>query len=191
MVLMVFGHRVLLLWTGNPSLAEKAAPLVVFMALGTLLNALLWIPFQMQLAQGWTSLTIKINIVAVSLFVPAVILAVPAYGGIGAARVWAALNAAVLVFEMPIMHRRLLPNEMWRWCSQDVAAPLAAAAATAFLFRWTMPHDLSKLGEFGVLLATSICVLAAAAAAAPLVCHQLTRYAFWRRQTFQEPSPLQ
>jgi O-antigen/teichoic acid export membrane protein len=186
-VLIVFGYRVLQLWTGNPLLAEKVAPLVVFMALGTLFNALLLIPFQMQLAQGWTSLTVKINIVAVSLFVPAILLAVPAYGGLGAARVWAGLNVAVLVFEMPFMHRRVLPNEMWRWCSQDVAAPLAAATATAFLCRWVMPHNLGKIGEFSVLLANSVCVLAAAAAAAPLVRHQLTRYAFWHRQTKPEP----
>jgi O-antigen/teichoic acid export membrane protein len=189
MVLMVFGYRVLRLWTGNPSLAERVAPLVVFMALGTLLNGLLLIPYQMQLAQGWTSLTIKVDIVAVSLFVPAVLLTVPTYGGMGAVRVWALLNLAVLILEIPLMHRRLLPNEMWRWCSQDVIAPLAAAAATAFLCRWVMPHNMGKLGEVAVLLTTSVSVLIAAAAAAPVVRNQFTRFVRWHRPALRHALP--
>ena len=173
MVLMVFGDRALRLWTGNPALAQKVAPLMAVLALGTLFNGLMWIPYQMQLAHGWTSLTIKVNIVAVSLVVPAIILVVPAYGAIGAARIWAMLNAGYLMFAIPLMHRRLLRAEKWRWYRQDVALPLAAAAAIAFRCRWVIPHDLGKLGEFSVLLVTASCVLIAAALAAPRVRNQL------------------
>jgi len=176
MVLVMFGYRVLRLWTGNTTLVQKVAPLVVVMVLGTLLNALLCIPYQMQLAHGWTSLTIKINIVAVSFLIPTLLLVVPAYGAIGAARVWVALNAGILIFEIPLMHRRLLPADKWRWCGQDVAAPLASAAATALLCRWIMPRDLGKLGELGVLMATFICVVIASAATAPMMRHQFTQY---------------
>ena len=173
MVLMVFGDRVLRLWTGNPALAQKVAPLMAVLALGTFLNGLMWIPYQMMLAHGWTSLTIKVAIVAVSLVVPAILLVVPAYGAIGAARIWVTLNAGSLMFTIPLMHRRLLRAEKWRWYRQDVALPLAAATATAFLCRWVMPHDLGKLGEFSVLLMTASCVLIAAALAAPRVRNQL------------------
>jgi peptidoglycan biosynthesis protein MviN/MurJ (putative lipid II flippase) len=140
-----------------------------------LFNGLIGIPYQMQIANGWTSLMIKVNIIAVTLLVPAILLVVPAYGSIGAARVWVALNVGYLMFATPLMHRRLLPAEKWRWYCADVAVPLAAAAATAFLCRWVMPHGLSKLGEFSVLLVTSSCVLIAAALAAPLVRDQLAR----------------
>jgi len=87
------------------------------------------------------------------------------------------------------MHRRLLPAEKWRWYGRDVAALLAAAMATAFLCRWAMPHDLGKLGEFSVLLFTSICVLIASAAAAPIVRHQLTRYVRWHRPALHPALP--
>lgn len=176
MVLVVFGDRVLRLWTGNLALTQQVAPLMAVLALGSLLNGLMWIPYQMQLAHGWTSLTIKINIVAVSLLVPAILWVVPAYGAIGAAWVWVTLNAGYLMFDIPLMHRRLLRAEKWRWYRQDVALPLAAATATAFLCRWVMPHDLGKLGEFSVLLITACCVLIAAALAAPMVRHQMVRH---------------
>jgi O-antigen/teichoic acid export membrane protein len=188
-MLMVFGDRALRLWTGNPSLAQKVAPLMAVLALGTLFNMLMMIPYQMQLAHGWTSLTIKVNIVSVILLVPAILLAVPVYGAIGAARIWVVLNAGYLMFEIPLMHRRLLPADKWRWYGRDVAVPLAAATATAFLCRWAMPHDLGKLGEFSVLLTTSMCVLIAAAVVAPLVRHQLTRYLRWHRSALQPALP--
>ena len=178
-VLMVFGDRVLRLWTGNPALAHTVAPLMAVLALGTLFNGLMGIPYQMQLAHGWTSLTIKVNIVAVSLLVPAILLVVPAYGAIGAARIWVILNAGYLMFAIPLMHRRLLRAEKWRWYCQDVALPLAAATATAFLCRWLIPHNLSRLGELAALPTISGCVLMAAAMAAPMVRYQLTRYVHW------------
>jgi hypothetical protein len=39
-----------------------------------------------------------------------------------------------------------------------------------------MPHDLGRIGEFSVLLATSACVLSAAALAAPIVREQVARH---------------
>jgi len=175
MVLIFFGYRALRLWTGNPSLAQKVAPLVAVMALGTLLNGLILIPYQLQVAHGWTSLYIKVNIVAISLQIPVVLLVVPAYGAIGAAWVWVALNAGYVMFQIPLMHRRLLPADKWRWYARDVAVPLAAATATAFLCRWAMPHDLGKLSEFSVLLSSFACILLSSALAAPLVRTPITR----------------
>jgi O-antigen/teichoic acid export membrane protein len=189
LVLMLFGYRVLRLWTGNPALAQKVAPLMTILALSVLLNSLLFIPYQLQLAHGWTSLTIKVNIVAVIIMVPAILWVVPIYGAIGAAWMLATTNAGCLIFDIPLMHRRLLPADKWRWCVQDVAVPLAAATAAAFLFRWVMPRDLDKLGEFSALLTASICVLIAAAAAAPMVRHQLIRHLRWHRPALKPALP--
>lgn len=179
-VLMMFGDRVLLLWTANPALAHQVAPLLAGLALGNLFNGLMWIPYQMQLAHGWTTLTIKVNIVAVTVLVPTILWVVPKYGAIGAAWVWVTLNAGYLMFDIYFMHRRLLPTEKWRWYRQDVAIPLAAATATAGLCRWAMPDDLGRLGELGVLLMSSGCVLITAALVAPMIRYQLARHVLGR-----------
>ena len=176
-MLMVCGERVLRVWTGNPALARQVAPLLAVLALGTFFNGLMWIPYQMMLAHGWTSLTIRVNTVAVCLLVPAIFWVVPAYGAIGAARVWVVLNAGYLLFAIPLMHRRLLlPADKWRWYRQDVAVPLVAATAAALLCRWTMPHAMGKLGETLALLITAGTVLLTAAMTAPLVRDRLARY---------------
>ena len=179
-VLMLFGERVLLLWMADPVLAHRVAPLMAVLALGTLCNGLLWMPHQMQLAHGWTSLAIKINIVAVGILVPAILWVVPKYGAMGAAWVWVTLNTGYLVFGIYFFHRRLLPTEKWRWYRQDVAIPLVAATATAGLCRWAMPEHLGRLGELGVLLISSGGALMAAALAAPMVRDQFARYVLGR-----------
>jgi O-antigen/teichoic acid export membrane protein len=188
-VLMTFGGTLLRLWTGNPALSQKVAPLMAILAVYVLFNGLLVVPYQLQLAHGWTSLTVKVNIVAAIVMVPAILWVVPIYGAIGAAWMLAMTTAGCLIFEIPLMHRRLLPADMWRWCGRDVAVPLAAAASADLLCRWVMPHDLGKLGEFSVLLTASVCVLIAAAAAAPMVRHQLTRYLRWHRPPLESALP--
>jgi O-antigen/teichoic acid export membrane protein len=172
-VLMVFGDRVLLLWTANPALTRHVAPLLSVLALGTLLNGLMWIPYQMQLAHGWTTLTIKVNSVAVAVLVPGILWAVPKYGAAGAAWMWVALNAGYLIFGIYFMHRRLLPKEKWRWYRQDVAAPLITATATAALCHWWIPAEMGSIVELALLIMVSACVLVAAALTAPMVRHQI------------------
>ncbi len=127
------------------------------------------IPYQMQLAYGWTKLTIKMNIVAVALLVPMLFLVVPRYGGIGAAWVWVGLNAGYLLFGIYFMHLRMLPSEKWRWYGRDVIVPASAALATALACRYCMPNRASTMIEILVLVFTSACVVIAAALVSPLV----------------------
>ena len=183
-VLMMFGESVLRLWTRDPALSHHVAPLMTILVLSTLFNSVLCIPYQLQLAHGWTSLTVKVNIIAVIIMVPAILWVVPIYGAVGAAWMLATTNAGCLLLEIPLMHRRLLPGDQWRWYGRDVIAPLAAATTVAFLCRWTMPHDIGKIGEFAVLLTSSVCVLTASVAAAPLVRHQIIRHFGWSRPAF-------
>ena len=174
-MLMMFGDRMLLLWTANPSLAQQVTPLLTVLTLGTLLNALMWMPYQLQLAHGWTKLTIKINTVAVGIQIPAILWVVPAYGTIGAAWVWVMLNASYLIFAVYLMHRRLLPTEKSRWYREDVAFPLGVATTIAVLCRWVMPDDWSKIAEFAGLLASYCSVLIGSVLAAPMIRLALVR----------------
>ncbi|MDJ0792626.1 MAG: oligosaccharide flippase family protein [Woeseiaceae bacterium] len=181
-ILIVFCERILLLWTADPELTTQVAPIAGVLALGTCLNCLLWIPYQMQLAHGWTSLTIRINTVAVVLMIPAILLVVPVYGAIGVAWVWVILNSGYLVVSIFFMHRRLLPAEKWPWYGQDVVMPLAIAIAAALSMRWLIPDNLGRLSELGALLVSAGCIMILAAMAAPLVRQQLVQHLMIRRQ---------
>ncbi len=76
-VLIIFADTVLSAWTGNRTLTQDAAPILRVLAFGTLLSGFMGIPYQMQLAYGWTKLAVKMNVVAVALLVPILFLVVP------------------------------------------------------------------------------------------------------------------
>ncbi len=125
-MLVFFGQDLLVLWTGDKILAQEIAPLLALLALGTLLNGLMHIPYMLQLAHGWSSFAVRLNLVAVTILVPAILWATPRYGAIGAAWAWVLLNAGYVLIGIHFMYKRLLPTEKWRWYGQDLALPLLA-----------------------------------------------------------------
>lgn len=168
-VLMVFSDWVLLLWTSDAHLTQHVAPLMAVLALGTLMNGLMRIPYQMQLAHGWTSLGITINAVAVAVLIPAILWIVPKYDAIGAAWLWVALNAGYVLIGVQFMYRRIMRAEKWHWYIADVCIPMTTAALTALFCRWALPDQLGRIGQFVAVLGSFVAILAAASVSAPLV----------------------
>ena len=174
-VLMIYAHQILQIWTNNGELAQQVAPLVAILALGTLLNGLAGIPYRMQLAHGWTSLAVKINCVAVTVLIPALIWIVPEHGAIGAAWIWVALNSGYILIGMHFMYRRILPNEKWVWYREDILLPLAVASLTALACYWVMPSQTGRLGSIFVILTSYLTALTLASLSAPLIREQVIR----------------
>ena len=168
-VLIFFSETLLRLWTQNPELAVRTAPLLSLLALGNMLNGLMHMPYMTQLAHGMTSLTVRINIIAVGIIVPAIFWATSRHGAEGAAWVWVALNAGYMLIGNHFMYRKILTHEKWRWYGQDVLQPLLAAAAAAAAARaaaWAIPESLTIPVQLaGLLLASTITLLASAFAA--------------------------
>ncbi len=174
LVLIVFTNPILQLWTGDIQLAHNIAPLVKVLVLGNLLNGLMWIPYQTQLAHGWTGLTIRINIVSVLVIVPAIIWAVPRYGAIGAAWVWVCLNAGYVLIGIHFMYRKILTGEKWRWYTDDILSPLLTATLTTLVVRWLAPPTVGSIGELVVLTFATILSATLAMLAAPELRQKLT-----------------
>lgn len=170
--LIFFAETFLRLWTRDAELAGRVAVLLSLLVLGNLLNGLMWIPYQTQLAHGWTSLAVKVNIVAVALIVPAILWAVPRYGAEGAAWVWGALNAGYCVIAVQFMYRRILPAEKWRWYRQDVLMPLLAAGLAVGLIKNLWPVQDTAIAQAAVLAIAAIASLTASGLAAHHVRQQ-------------------
>lgn len=172
LVLFVFAETLLHLWTQDAALARRAAPLLRLMVLGNLLNGLMWIPYQTQLANGWTGLSALTNTVAVAIIVPAILWVTPRYGAEGAAWVWISLNAGYVLISIHFMHRRILNAEKWRWYRQDVAQPLLAATFVAVAIRWLIPNPAGIVSQLSTLTFAFLATLLAAIQVAPMVRKQ-------------------
>lgn len=129
LVMALFSNHLLLLWSRDPVLTDAVAPLVSLLVIGNMLNGLMNLPYSLQLAHGWTRLTLTVNLVAVVVLAPAIYLSVKAFGVIAAPIVWIVLNSGYVAMTVPLMHRKLLSAEMWRWYGADVLVPALAASA--------------------------------------------------------------
>jgi O-antigen/teichoic acid export membrane protein len=167
-VIALFSYEIILLWTQNPITAERTHLLVSILICGTALNGLMNFPYALQLAFGWTKLSVSKNIIAMILFVPLIIYSAMRYGAIGAAIAWFALNMGDIVFVIPLMHRRLLRKEKWRWYWQDVCLPLVVCTFVAGLGRIFISGPMSQFMMLHYLIVISVSTLGIAAIATPV-----------------------
>ncbi len=126
MFLVFFSREILDLWVRDADVVDNTYLLVSLLAAGTGLNALMHLPYVLQLAHGWTRLSLYSGIVAIVLIVPGIVILARLYAGTGAAAAWVVLNLGYLLIVIQLMHRRLLPGEKYRWYFEDVGAPLVA-----------------------------------------------------------------
>lgn len=168
-VIIFFSQEVLTLWLRDAGLAAHLSPIVSLLAIGSLLNSFLWLPYTLQLAHGWTGLTVRMNIAAVILLVPCILIVVPIYGGIGAASLWVVLNLGLFTISPYLMFRRILSDQKHMWYLIDIALPLFAATAVALLCKIIAPIEgpfWQRVMIIGVISAATIIV---STLAAPLI----------------------
>lgn len=159
----IFAKDILALWLGNTLAAQNAHQILTLLIIGSALNAVMTLPYALQLAQGWTTLAIYKNIVATVLLVPLMVWMVQMYQGIGAAWVWIILNLGYFLFEVPIMHRRVLKNEMGKWYRRDVILPTIIVIVIGLATRAILPMNSSKLITLlGVLSALTLSLVVSA-----------------------------
>lgn len=133
LVFLLYSDTILELWISDHETVKNSSTLVKWLALGNLLNGMMTIPYQAQLAYGWTGYAIRVNTISVILIVPAIFLLVPIYGATAAAVVWVCLNAGYIIFGAQYMYSRMLKAERNRWYSQDILRPMLYAIFMAFL----------------------------------------------------------
>ena len=167
-VVALYSYEFILLWTQNPITAENSHLLVSILICGTALNTLMDLPHALQWSYGWTRLSFFRNLVAVGLLVPLIIYLATIYGAVGAASVWLILNVGYVLLEVPLMHRRLLIEEKWRWYWQDVLIPLVAALAIAASGKLFINSSMAQFTLLIYLLIISALTLGVTAIVTPV-----------------------
>ena len=169
LVMATFSQPLLLAWTGDVGLARQAAPLLSLLALGTMCNGLMNVPYVTQLAYGWSGFAVRVNIVAVCFIVPAIFWSVPRFGAIGAAWAWFVLNAGYVLVSIHFMHRRLLPGEKWRWFRDAVILPLGIGAAVVLALRWLIEIPQQRIAAAAALVGITLLVAGVVFLSMPIV----------------------
>lgn len=157
-LLFFYAQGILFMWSGNPQLASNTAPILSILAIGSFLNGLMYIPYQLQLAHGWTSLAVKTNTVAVVILVPAILWGVSQYGAIGAAWVWVLLNIGYLLIAVQFMYRRYISQEKLRWYFADILMPTAGAIFVVWFGQQFQPDLYQSRWQWFLFLLITGCL---------------------------------
>lgn len=180
LVIAAFAKPALFIWTGDEVLSNEVSPILSVLVIGTLLNGFMNIPYMLQLAHGWTSYAIKVNLVAVAVIVPGILWAVPRYGTIGAAWVWLALNIGYVLIGIQFMYRRLLTEQKWRWYLDSISKPMAVGVSVTITMALILPESNSRLFNAILLLFVTSLVCLAVLTILPNIRRRLTKLIFLR-----------
>lgn len=142
-ILFAYPYQIMHIWTGNPQTAGITAGFVRLLSIGSTALALMYIPFALQLAYGWTKLTFGVNAIASVIIVPALLFLSPRFGATGVCILWTAMNIITGVVTIWIMHRRLLPGACKPWFLKDVFLPTSIAVCAVVLAKSVMPLIMS------------------------------------------------
>lgn len=168
-VLSLFSYEVMVLWTGSQITAENTYLLVSILVIGFGVNGIMHIPFALQLAFGWTQLAFYINLIAVFVLVPLLIVMANLYGALGAAFIWTVLNISYVFVAIPVMHGRLLKGEQWRWYREDFGAPLLAALGVAGMGKWLFPDGMEAISTIIYIIIVSCVTVISTVIVAPQI----------------------
>ena len=172
-IIVVFSREILWLWTHDVATADHTSLLVRLLMSGTAVNAIISLPYTLQLANGWVRLGLTMASCSAVVLVPSVIILSMRYGAPGATTVWLVLNVVYFVFLIQLMHKRLLPAEKARWYLEDVTGPLLACVFVALIGRLAINSSMSRISMIAALAGVSAAALMASALAAPLVRQRL------------------
>jgi O-antigen/teichoic acid export membrane protein len=143
-VLALFSEELLTVWLGDAVTVGKTHLLASLLVAGAMLNSMVILPYALQLAHGWTRLVLGVNALSVVIFVPLLVVLIDALGATGAALAWVVLNLAYVLVVVPLMHRRILRQDIRQWYVTDVGIPLLIALGLGALSYAAKPHEVSS-----------------------------------------------
>lgn len=168
-----FSRDVLLLWTRDAQTATAASTVMALLVTGTALHGMMHIPYALQLAYGWTSLTMITNAVMAAVLAPLMFGIARRFGAPGAAAVWLLLNCAYVLVVVPLMHRRYLKGETAAWYVRDLLLPLLASTLAAAIWRAAAPRQLPLIQSAAVVAGCIVTAFIAAVVATPAAREEL------------------
>lgn len=132
--------------TGRALLSHHVDAALSLFAVGALGNALINLPYQLQLSANWTSLWIKQTLISFFIQVPLLFFLGGKFGIAGCGAVYVSLFSAYLIFMIPLQHRRVLKGEAIIWYRDDFLSPILCVIGIMLMAR------LCKVGNASPLL---------------------------------------
>ena len=152
-IIIIYSFEIVYLWLENTEIAETTKNNIRLIVIGNVLNALCWLPFQLQNAYGWIRYGIISNSITITLMVPLLMYITPKYGIEGAAYVWILLNGFYFFIGIQIMHLKIYKKEKKKWYFDDILVPiLGPTILSFFIFTYFPMSSTNSAINFGIIV---------------------------------------
>jgi O-antigen/teichoic acid export membrane protein len=155
----VFAPQIFNVWLGKSD--ETIVEVFRWLLIGITCSGLMWLPAAFQQAHGWTSLHAAMIAGALVAGAPVMVLAIHAYGPVGATAVWILHGVSDITLGLWLMHRRLLIGELLNWYRTVLLPPIMVSLPLIGASWWLMPHGLNKWFGLCWIGATGLFAMAA------------------------------
>jgi len=170
-------QAIVTLWTGQPEVAQRAAPLVALLVVGSALNGLMYFPYALQLAVGKPQITFAINVSLLLLALPTIVWLAVHRGAMGGALSWALLGVVYVFVGAIVTGRRVAHFAGLGWLARDVAIPLVLALLPALAGTWiSRAFVLSPLAETAIAAVAACIGIAVGSLHSPYVRQQVLAF---------------
>lgn len=153
LTIVVFSGPLLLAWTNNADVVLHASLPLEILALGWMFNALMYVPYSAQIANGWVRLGFFGLLISLAIQVPVLLHFVPKYGLAAAAWSWLVMELGFFLIAIPVMHSRILIGVAGKWYLYDTLLPMAVTLPVIIL-SWIVftGFHMELLGRMSVFL---------------------------------------
>ena len=146
----LFAREIVFAWTGNATVTAHVAPILSILVVAYSINASLQMPYYFEMAHARTRMNTIISAVALVLVIPTMIVLSTRFGAEGAASCWLLLNIAILLVGAPLVLRKALGSELWRYYAFRLLPAYGVAALVVGSARLLTPEGLPRIAG-GVL----------------------------------------
>lgn len=153
--LIVFSHELVSLWTGTAATTAQVAPLLSILAIGSCINASMYLPLGLQLASGITRTALVSNLISVAIQAPMLLYLARNYSVTAVALSWAVFNLLYVAVVPVFIHRKLLPDALRDWWLHSLILPFGLS-----LLVMQIAHSAAAMTD-SIYLKTMIMITAA------------------------------
>ena len=158
-LLFVYSFELITLWTRSQDASHRISDIARFFVLGNIFNAMMWMPFQAQVAYGWSALAVKTNIISLLLVVPLNLAFVPQYGVYASGVIWVTLNLGYVLVGSQFMFAKILVSSKRKWFLNAVLRPLIIGFGVPFVAKAYI-----NMSEIAILQVVYFAMIAACSA---------------------------
>jgi O-antigen/teichoic acid export membrane protein len=184
----LFAREIVFAWTGNATVTSHVAPILSILVVAYSINASLQMPYYFEMAHARTRMNVIISAVALVLVVPTMVVLTARFGAVGAASCWLLLNIGILFVGAPLVLRKALETELWRYYTVRLLPSYAFAALVVGLARYLTPYGLPRIVGGALSVAVMMVAIAACFLAIPALRALLIRRGRILYATVHRPS---